>query len=140
MKHLIILIAVVLAGCHSPKPTPDISSLNWNLDVDQPIRQLEETLETLEQQQPRNYTIANISFLYEVKLYLVFDAYLDSLPVDKRSQAIQEQEEWMDLHRRKVDEAYAEFDGGTYAGMNAGEVSIDILKERIGVIQNLMTN
>jgi hypothetical protein len=129
------LTAIILAGCQSQNPSPDISSLDWNLEIDQPIRQLEEILADLEQQQPRNYTIANISFLYKVKLHLVFERYLDSLPADERSMVIKEQRDWMDLHRQGVDKAYADYEGGTFAGYNAGLVSVEMLKGRIGKIQ-----
>ncbi len=127
----ILFMAVVLAGCQGHPTSHDVSNLNWSLEIDQPIGQLEEILDTLEQQQPRNYTIANISFLYELKLYLVFQEYVESLPVAERSGAILEQSEWMELHRQKVDEAYAEYEGGTFAGYNAGVVSIGLLKWRI---------
>lgn len=133
---LIALIGILLAGCKSNDPFPEISSLEWNLEIDQPIRQLEEILSDLEPQQARNYTISNISFLYTVKLSLVFHDYLESIPTDMKPQVVQEQREWMDLHRREVDKAYADYEGGTYAGYNAGLVSVRMLKMRIDEIQN----
>jgi uncharacterized protein YecT (DUF1311 family) len=131
----ILFVAVLLASCRDRQSYHDISTPNWSLEIDQPIRQLEETLETLEQQQPQNYTIANISFLYEMKLYLIFHEYLDSLPGVERSLAIHEQKDWMELHRKNICDGYTEYEGGTFAGYNAGIVAVDGLKKRIAEIQ-----
>ena len=132
LKYSAIAFAVLLAGCHTSKQLTGMPIDDYK--IDQPIEQLEGILANLEQQQPRNYTIANISFLYEIKLHLVFEQYLASLSEDKRPTAIEEQKKWQKLHDKRVSDAFAEFEGGSYAGFNAGEAAVKDYKARIDEI------
>lgn len=133
---LLILPLAFLAGCKSP--TKLVVYSNTNLEIDQPIRQLEEVLSTIDAQQDLNFTIANISFLYGVKLHLIFEGYLATLPENDQPAAILEQEKWQIAHDKKVEMAYAEFEGGTYAPYAAGEAAIKGYKARINEIEGRM--
>jgi uncharacterized protein YecT (DUF1311 family) len=107
----------------------------WYPDINQPIGQLEEILETLTQQQPKNYTIANIYFLYDAKLFIVFQKYIHSLPRTTQLQAKKEQLNWLRKREKISNSAYAEYEGGTLASYNSGQASIAFTKERIKQIE-----
>ena len=138
MRHvtLFLLPLIILCGCQSP--TKPVVYSNTNLEIDQPIRQLEEVLESLEAQQDRNYTIANISFLYGVKLHLIFEEYLASLPENDRPTAILEQKKWQVAHRKRVQNAADEYAGGTLSCYVAGEAAVESYRERIDDILRRM--
>ena len=140
MKYAVLLIAMfVLAGCKSPSISHQISDLDWGyINIDQPIEQLEERLTYHREnsgQQIMNYTIANVTFLYRLKLKMAFQEYLESLPSSKRPEAIMEQKEWLESQSKKEDQVYAEYDGGTGGPYAAGKVAIAGLKKRIGEIE-----
>ena len=120
----------VIAGDNMPK-----GELQWEPNVDQPIRQLEESLAQIEQQQPMNYTISNIAFLYDAKLYILFYKYMENLNPKNRKEQINQQDEWLKIREEYVNRAYREYEGGTFAPYNAGEAYIKITKERIEEIE-----
>jgi len=135
----IFAITLLLAGCTSPQPvqtTPPFPE--WEINLDQPIGQLEKTLSTLEQQQSMNYTISNLAFLYDAKLRILFDDFLVSLPESARTSQIDEQRTWLNQRKVQILQAYSKYGGGTMASYNAAQVSIDITKERIITIQERM--
>ena len=109
--------------------------MKWKPNLDQPIQQLERILAELEQQQPMNYTISNVAFLYDAKLRILFDDYLALLPESERVMQIKEQRQWLIARKAKVREGYMEFEGGTLASFSAGQVSIRVTKKRIATIE-----
>lgn len=110
----------------------------WNPDFDQPIQQLEQILSELKQQQPMNYTIANISFLYDAKLLILFHKYLEKLPVSKRPAEVKIQNEWIDERWRAIQKESAEYEGGTMGSFATGELKIELTKRRIRAIEELL--
>jgi uncharacterized protein YecT (DUF1311 family) len=109
--------------------------LDWHPRLDQPIQQLEEVLAATEQQQPRNYTSANLGFVLDAKLYLLFDRYIRSVPAADRSPIVEEQRQWLEKRRRATDEAYAEYEGGTFASFAGNRAFIEITKARVSEIE-----
>jgi uncharacterized protein YecT (DUF1311 family) len=126
-------LSVLAAPAYSQSPKKDMF---WEPYLDQPIQQLEEILKELQQQQPMNYTIANISFLYDAKLYILFHKYLETLPASKRSAAIRDQDKWLSKRNKAVDAACAEYEGGSLAPYQGGSVKVEFTKIRIQVIES----
>ena len=63
-------------------------------------------MKQLKQQQPMNYTISNIGFLYDAKLYILFNKYIDSLPLKQRKEQINQQSKWLKIREEYVHRAY----------------------------------
>jgi uncharacterized protein YecT (DUF1311 family) len=103
----------------------------WSPELDQPIQQLEEILSQTEQQQPSNYTIANISFLYDAKLLFVFQRFIQALPTEKRQAAVREQNAWLSQRKALMAKEAKDSEGGSIAPYIAGEVKIKATKARI---------
>ncbi|MHC1769392.1 MAG: lysozyme inhibitor LprI family protein [Verrucomicrobiia bacterium] len=130
---LLVGIGLVSSSCSPPPPPATFEG--WEIMIDQPIRQLEQTLASLEQQQPMNYTIANISFLYDAKLYILFREFIERLPESARTTEINEQRKWLKQRHTQVKKAYARYEGGTLAPYNAAEADIAFTKRRIAVVE-----
>mgnify|MGYP000091366571 CR=1 FL=1 len=120
---------VVSAGARIP---------GWEPFIDQPIGQLEEILETLEQQQPMNYTISNICILYDAKLYILFDRYLDTLEPGAVAAAVAGQALWLDARADSVSIAASEYAGGSLSPYVAGMRFIEVTKNRIDALEEAM--
>lgn len=67
MMNVRNIIALLGNGLYLPE---------WQPNLNQPIRKVEETLAKQERQeslqQPVNFMIANVSFLYDAQLYILF--------------------------------------------------------------------
>ena len=139
MRNILVVIALFAAAmvgsCKRTQPVDPSASLEWEPNVDQPIRQLEKVLSELEQQQPRNETISSIAFLYDAKLYVLFHDFVAALPEEERVKEIEEQRRWLQERKRRIDAACAEYEGGTLASFTAGQASIDATKARIRAIE-----
>lgn len=140
MKQVVIVAtAVVIVGlltsCKPSQLEHSSSQLEWRVEIDQPTQQLEETLAKLEQQQPRNYTISNIAFLYDAKLYILFHEFTGKLSESARADEVKKQRQWLAHRKALVDKADAEYEGGTYASYNCGKASIAATKQRIAEIE-----
>lgn len=143
MRIIGVMIALsLICGCKHIKPSSSAtnSSIEWRLNIDQPLRQAEECLDEakeLGQQQGMNYAISNLSFLLEIKLYLLFERYAASLSPVARIKAIKGQTEWMVAHRKAVSVAYEEYAGGSFSSYSAGLVAVESYRERIAEIESL---
>jgi len=137
LKSLLIF-ALLLAGCTDTAPPRSIAELDWHPETDQPIRQLQELLETTEQQQPRNYTSANLAFALDAKLYILYCQYLETLDLTERSAAIDEQGSWLHQRRTATSSAYSEYEGGTLASNVGNMAFIDATRQRILEIESRM--
>jgi len=111
--------------CYAP------SRIGWEIEILQPIHQLEAHLEKTEQQQEMNETIANISFLYDAKLALVFQEWISGLTEKEREKQISKQKQWLSERRKQIESAYQEYAGGSLAPFNAGQKSVEVTKKRI---------
>jgi uncharacterized protein YecT (DUF1311 family) len=112
--------------------------VEWNPDVDQALGQLEEILDTLGQQQPMNYTSANVGFVCDAKLYIVYSRFLDGLSKAECRRTWLEQERWLARRREVVKEAYAEYEGGSLASLTANTAFIEVTKQRIAELEKMM--
>jgi uncharacterized protein YecT (DUF1311 family) len=142
MAPRLLAIAVALfAGCSSstPKPVTNLRSLDWHPDLDQPIRQLREVLDAAQQQQPRNYSAANLAFVLDAKLYLLFQRYVQGLPPDQRDPAVEDQRLWLKTRVAATDQAYSEYEGGTLASYSGSEAFINATQDRIDELNRRLT-
>jgi uncharacterized protein YecT (DUF1311 family) len=132
---LALLIALACASCASQPPAAT-GKLDWQPQLDQPIRQLEEVLAATEQQQPRNYTSSNLAFVLDAKLYLLFDRYVASVPVAEQPAIVDEQRQWLEKRKQATHEAYAEYERGTFASFAGNSAFIDATKARVSEIEH----
>lgn len=132
--------ALALAGILAAVPLASRAALipEWDPYIDQPIRQLEEVLETLEQQQPMNYTMSNICILYDAKLYILFDHYLDTLDPEAVDAAVAEQVLWLEARAESVSVAASAYAGGSLSPYIAGMRFLEVTKNRIAVLEEAM--
>ena len=131
-----LLAVCATLGCASCASQRTASlRLDWHPRLDQPIQQLEEVLAATEQQQPRNYTSANLAFLLDAKLYLLFEGYINSLPQEARPALLEEQRRWLEQRKLATDEAYDEYQGGTLASFAGNRAFIEATKERITALE-----
>jgi uncharacterized protein YecT (DUF1311 family) len=142
LRVLVILAVVGLLGrgvlaplwAAQAKPS-EVSLETWSPELDQPIRQLEHRLATLEQPQPQNETAANLGFLYDAKLYIAFHRLAASLEPDAKARLIAEQRDWLDERRRIALEAADEHTGGSLAGLIGTQAFIDATRDRLAALQ-----
>ena len=131
-------IGLLLSGCATSQSSSSAFFPDWQPNIDQPIRQLEETLSKRDQQQPMNFTISNVAFLYDTKLYILFNDFIGQLPKSQRASELEEQRKWLNQRKKLIAAGYAEYEGGTLAAYNAGHISIDASKKRIAEIEKKM--
>jgi len=131
-------VGSLLSGCATRQADRSALLAEWQPHIDQPIQQLEETLAALEQQQAMNYTISNVAFLYDAKLYILFHGFVGRLPEAARTSELAEQGRWLTKRKNWIATAYAKYEGGTLASYSAGQASIDATKRRIAQIEKKM--
>lgn len=85
-----------------------------------------------------NYTISNICFLYDAKLYILFDHYLDTLEPDAVEAAVAEQVSWLEARADSVSIAASEYEGGSLSPYVAGMEYIEVTKNRIADLEEAM--
>jgi uncharacterized protein YecT (DUF1311 family) len=137
-RRFAIAAVLVMGCCSSLPPSATPRTLDWHPDLDQPIRQLHEVLDATEQQQPRNYTAANLAFVLDAKLYLLFQQYLQGIPGDRRNPATEEQRTWLSIRAAETDRAYSEYQGGTLASFSGSEAFIKVTQDRITELSRRM--
>ena len=134
IKSITAIVSIgTLASCSTMQNKNNLAT--WQPEINQPIRQLEEQLAKLEQQQPMNYTISNIAFLYDAKLYIQFRKLLDTVSDVQQKELIKEQEKWLLKRKEETAKAYEKYKGGTLAPYNSAQMFIDITKKRIQEIE-----
>lgn len=127
------------AGCVQPTLQPrqqaEPAPLDWSPRLDQPIRQLREVLAVTEQQQPMNYTSANLGFALDAKLYFLFQRYTERLEAPARAREIEAQRAWLADRQRAFQAAYQEYEGGTLASYAGNTKFIELTEARIVEIE-----
>jgi uncharacterized protein YecT (DUF1311 family) len=120
----------------TPVPPNTPAPLNWHPHLDQPIQQLEDLLASTDQQQPMNYTSANLAFLLDAKLYLLFDRYLSTADPSRRPALLADQRRWLTRRAHLAADARAQYQGGTLAPLAAHQAFIAATKSRITELQH----
>ena len=129
-----LIVAAACGGCVHEKVSPTLLQ-DWSPKLDQPIRQLREVLAATEQQQSMNYTSANLGLVLDAKLYILFYDYLDELDEGARARAIEEQHVWRVDRQRAFQEAYKEYEGGSFASYAGNTRFIEMTEARIEEIE-----
>ena len=129
-----------LSGCVPSRPerSSAVADLEWRPNISQPIEQLEEILAKVDAQQDKNYTISNVAFLHDAKLYIIFQEFVRQLAKHERGVEIAEQHAWLKQRTQLVESGSAEYEGGTLASYVAGDIYIDVTKKRIAEIEKRM--
>lgn len=147
---------LALAGCdRDAAPAGPDPLADWNPSLDQPIRQLQETVDaayehlekplrlreagaevTFEDESGTPppllaYAVANLGLALDAQLYLVFDRHLKSLPESQRAAARQKQRDWLRLRDERVRAESARYAGGTAEGYVAAEVFVKETRQRL---------
>jgi uncharacterized protein YecT (DUF1311 family) len=113
-----------------PRPLSEIVPDAWEPYLEQPYQQLEELLEQTVQQQTMNYTSANLGFVRDAELYILYLKIFHSLSPDRAETFKHDQERW--LKERKIFcESSAKSHGGTLAPLEYGMAFIQRTNERI---------
>ncbi len=138
LKFAAIFVFSAICACCvscSNDHVDDEPRFDWTLDVDEPIKQLEEILSETSQQQPMNYTSCNLVSLYDVKLALLFHRYVVSLPLAKRAAAISEQDRWKKQTEKAMNDAHIEWEGGSGQIYAVSMAYLEAAKPRIAEIE-----
>ena len=85
-----------------------------------------------------NYTSANLGFLLDAKLYLLFERSVATMRAAERARAMDEQRLWLAERKRATHVAYAEYDGGTLASLVGNRKYIELTRERIAVLETAL--
>ena len=137
----LMVFSLLLLGCASVSPHLEItasSGMGWYPDLEQAIEEVEAVLATQQKQQFMNYTSANLATLYDARLYITFDKYIDMLPQGKKASAIAQQLEFL-RHRKKItSEIYDSYDGGTGASYASAMKGIELTNQHIILIEALI--
>ena len=132
MRRLSLLVCGLLSACSPEAPR----AVEWSLEFDQPIRQLEEILEVESTQQGMNFTSANLGFLYDAKLHHLFRDHVATLSPEEARAAWAEQEKWLARRQRATSEAAAEFEDGSLASFAGSQSFIHMTRERIEALES----
>lgn len=127
---LYVLVSMI-GGCGETQPNNKEEPLDWEINLDQPIGQLEEVMGEKEQQQHYNYTSANMAFLYDAKLYILFHDRLAAASPDERALLLDTQRSFLSERRAKQRKEYDSYNGGTGGPAAGNLVFIEMTQERI---------
>jgi hypothetical protein len=78
-----------------------------------------------------NYFSTNLATLYDAQLWSVFQARLEKLEGEARSQCLKQQRQWLKMREQAMKEAYEDYDGGSGAPLASADTSIEMTKKRI---------
>jgi uncharacterized protein YecT (DUF1311 family) len=112
------------------KPLSEIIPEAWEPFLEQPYQQLEEMLEHEMPQQTMNYTSANMGFILDADLYILYLKIFHSLSPDQAEVFKLEQERWL-KERNEFCTSSVESHGGTLAPLEYGLAFIQRTNERI---------
>lgn len=112
------------------KPLSEIAPQSWEPFLDQAYQQLEELLQHSEKQQTMNYTCANMGFIRDAELYVLYLQSILMLSQDQASDFKREQELW--LNERKIYcEGSVQSHGGSLASLEYSSAFIEYTEARI---------
>ncbi|MBP0048316.1 hypothetical protein H9C73_06175 [Marinobacterium sp. AK62] len=128
------------AAPSQPKPPenpPASADLNWEPNLDQPITQLQAQLELDESQLAKNQTLSSIAYLYDARLYMLFQDTLDYLPEKARKHEVELQNRWLDQRAGAMTRAFLNDEDGEVARFAAGQAFIEETQKRIRELEQL---
>lgn len=128
---LVALTVVSIRYVDSRAPNEAAYGLDWEIKLDQPIRQLEEFMGETTQQQHYNFTSANMAFVYDAKLYILFHDLLRSAGPAERAELLDSQRLFLREREIRVDAVYDTYNGGTGGSLAGNLEFIDLTRQRI---------
>ncbi|MBV0933634.1 lysozyme inhibitor LprI family protein [Marinobacterium weihaiense] len=116
---------------------PASADLNWEPKLDQPIAQLEAQMQLEESQMAKNHTLSSIAYLWDARLYLLFQDTLDYLPEQAQRHEVELQNRWLDQRAEAMTRAFLNDKDGEVARFAAGQAFIDETRKRIEELEQL---
>jgi|SRR5690554_1049723 uncharacterized protein YecT (DUF1311 family) len=120
---------------------PAATDLNWEPSLEAPLAQLKAQLTQQQEnggsQLEINETLANIAYLYDAELYLLFKDTLDYLPPRAQQHEVEVQNRWLDQRQQVMTQAFLVDQDGEIARYTAGQAFIAETRKRIEELQNL---
>lgn len=117
---------------------PSLSSIvptDWKPYLSQPRSQLEEVLAETFQQQPMNHTSANIGFILDAELYIIYLRAVHDIPSEESKSLVFEQQNWL-RRRTKHCSAQVKSHGGTLAPLEYSSAFIKFTSDRISELED----
>lgn len=122
-----------------PEPPPSTSAAlivaDWRPDLRQTVEQLEELVASDLPQQELNFTLANLNAVYDALLFVKFTHRLADLEPVQRTPLLQSQQAWLQQRRELATQAFNEYGGGSLASYHAGEVFLQMTRQRLAELQ-----
>ncbi len=116
---------------------PASADLNWEPQLDQPIAQLEAQMALEETQLAKNQTLSSIAYLWDARLYLLFQDTLDYLPEAAQRHEVELQNRWLDQRAEAMTRAFLNDKDGEVARFAAGQAFIAETRKRIEELEAL---
>lgn len=119
-------------------PTVDPLILDeWQPDLRQTIEQLEELVASDLPQQELNFSLANLNAAYDALLFVKFTHLLADLEQPQQQILLKDQREWLTQRRETATQAFNEYGGGSLASYHAGEVFLQMTRQRLADLKAL---
>ncbi len=125
------------AAPRAAETLPASADLNWEPKLDQPIAQLEAQLQLEETQLAKNHTLSSIAYLWDTRLYLLFQDTLDYLPEQAQRHEVELQNRWLDQRAEAMTRAFLNDKDGEVARFAAGQAFIEETRKRIEELEQL---
>ncbi len=129
--------AATPAAPRAAETLPASADLNWEPKLDQPIAQLEAQLQLEETQLAKNHTLSSIAYLWDTRLYLLFQDTLDYLPEQAQHHEVELQNRWLDQRAEAMTRAFLNDKDGEVARFAAGQAFIEETQKRIKELEQL---
>lgn len=109
--------------------------LDWFPSLEQPLAQLEELYASETSVGERNQTLSSLAYLYDARLFVLFQDMLDFLHPDARAQELAEQNDWLDRRERLATQAFLSVEDADAARLAAGQAFVQATRARIEEIE-----
>jgi len=109
--------------------------LDWFPSLEQPLQQLEGIYASEQSVSARTQTLSSLAYLYDARLFVLFQDMLDFLPPDARTQELANQNTWLDQRETLATRAFLSIKDADQARLAAGQAFIDATRARIEEIE-----
>lgn len=109
--------------------------LDWFPSLEQPLAQLEGLYAEEQSLAERNRTLSSVAYLYDARLFVLFQDMLDYLPDQARTHELEEQNAWLDQRERLATQAFLSVEDADAARLAAGQAFVQATRERIEEIE-----
>ena len=109
--------------------------LDWFPNLTNPIDQLQKTLDSKPDAATRDLTASNLAYLYDARLFVLFQDMLDYLPNAARENEIEQQRKWLDQRKQALMQAFASESDAKAGRYKATEAFIASTQARIKEIE-----